>query len=145
MKAGFLREKHIDSAEKGGCARMRWRFVQGQGQIEGYHDRVMALTAQFGDEGVVAETISTIHAARTRSDLNQIHVADRISWSGPTTSGGPRIAPENCRTSIAVDLAMRTARKWNPSARTTPSSWTSAIRCCFDRKPDGERARWAAD
>src|SRR5688572_6329939 len=63
----------IDAAEKNRSACALVHVVERHGQVERDHERFMAELAQRFDESVVAKTIPAIHAARTGSDLDDVH------------------------------------------------------------------------
>ena len=74
----LLLEINIHAAEKNRRARALIFFVEREREVERQHERVVAEPAQRSDEGIVAETAAAIHAARTRSDLHNVHAARRL-------------------------------------------------------------------
>src|SRR4051794_12239245 len=73
-ESGLLFQKHIDAVEEHGSPDAIVGLVQVQWEIEWHHQSGMPQFAQGADKGVVPETVSTIHAARAGSDLDNIHV-----------------------------------------------------------------------
>ena len=69
----FLFEIDIDAAKKNRRAGALIFLIERQRQIEWQHQNLMTHAAQFGDERVVAETISAIHRAGAGCDLDDVH------------------------------------------------------------------------
>ena len=69
----LLLEVNIDAAEENRDATALVFLLQGHGEIERDHEDLVTLPAEFGDEGVIAETIAAIHASRAWCHLNDPH------------------------------------------------------------------------
>jgi hypothetical protein len=72
-EGGLLLEKDIDSAEEDGDIGGLVGFVESEREVKRHHDCFMAELAPFGDEGIIAEAITAIHASGSGSDLDDVH------------------------------------------------------------------------
>jgi hypothetical protein len=73
---GLLFKIDADATEENRRGRALILLVQREREIKRHHCHVVSGAAQLRHQRVVTETISAIHRARARSDLNNVH--DRI-------------------------------------------------------------------
>ena len=103
-----LLEVNLDPVEKNRRRRALIFLVERHRQIQRHQQRRVPLPAQLRDEGVVAETIPAIHAARAGGELDDVHL------------GSVRIVEKN-HGRRASRIAARSRLPWRNAASTTVS------------------------
>src|SRR5262249_46032145 len=70
---GFLVKIDIDAAKEDGGGSALVGFIESEGQVERDHRDVMAHSAKFRDQRVIAEAKPAIHCASAGGDLDDVH------------------------------------------------------------------------